>query len=81
MTYKFKFRRHLFFRSLTVVGHGFNKELDRMSLYFADGGVREISRWSQCDCKLGTDWVLAKKKDMERQAGQPIVVDRELNAK
>lgn len=82
MTYIFKYRRRLrvFFRSLKVVGHGFNHELDRMTLYFSDGGLREIHHWSLCDCKLGSDWVLAHKKEMERQAGQSIVINKDLNA-
>ncbi len=81
MTYKFKYRRSIFYRSFKVVGHGFNKELDRMSLYFQDGSTREIARWSKCDCKLGPDWALAVKKQMEKKAGQSIPVDRDLDAK
>lgn len=74
MEYKFRFRRRfrLFFRSFTVIGHRYDDNLDKMVLYIPDGGVREISRWKYCDAKLGTDWALAMKKDMEAKAGQAI---------
>lgn len=78
MKYKFKFRRRLFFRSIIVVGHGFNQNLDRMMLYLPDGGIREIHEWSKCDCKLGIDWVLAKQKDMEEKSAQSIAINRDL---
>lgn len=81
MTYKFKYRKRILFKSVTVIGHSFNKDLDRMSLLLQDGGIQEISGWSKYDCKLGSDWALALKKSMEEKAGQSIVVNRELNAK
>lgn len=74
MEYKFKFRRRfrLFFRTFKVIGHRYDDKLDKMVLYFPDSGVLEISRWKMCDAKLGPDWALAMKKDMEKQAGQSI---------
>ncbi len=80
--YKFKYKCGYwpFFRSLTVIGHRLQTELDRMTLYFADGGIQDISSWSCCDCKLGSDWALAVKKEMEAKAGQPVIVNRELDA-
>lgn len=80
MTYKFRYKSRLFYRSVTVVGHQYNKELDRMSLLLPDGGILEIAQWCCYDCKLGQDWVLALKKDMESKAGQPIAINRDLNA-
>lgn len=74
MTYRFRYKKWFFWRSLKVVGNSYNRDLDRMYLYFPDGGIRELSGWSKYDCKLGQDWVLAVKKDMESKAGQPIVV-------
>ena len=76
MTYKFHYRRRLqlLFRTFTVVGHSYNKDMDRMMLYLPDGGVHEICQWSWCDARLGQDWVLAMKKDMEKKAGQSIPV-------
>ena len=81
MTYKFKYKCGRFYKSVSVIGHKYNKELDRMILMFKDGGIMEIASWSCYDCKLGKDWALAVKKEMEKQAGQSIPVDRDLDAK
>lgn len=77
ITYKFKFRRRLrlFYRTFVVVGHTYEDPTDRLILYLPDGGIHEISGWSICDCKLGPDWAIAKKKDMEAKAGQSIPVN------
>lgn len=81
MTYKFSYKLYgLLFKSVTVLGHGYNKELDRMTLYLPNGGIKEIANWSAHDCMLGSDWVLAMKKEMEAKSGQPIVIDRDVNA-
>ncbi len=74
MQYKFKFRRKTWlpFRGITVVGHRYDQSQDKMILYFPDGSVQEIANWAKCEVKLGTDWVLAQQKSMEKQAGQPI---------
>jgi hypothetical protein len=81
VTYKFKCKSGWFYKTFTVVGHRYSPDLDRMSLLFADGGIYEISQWSCYDCKLGSDWALALKKSMEEKAGQPVVVNRDLDAK
>lgn len=82
MTYLFKFKRfgRIFYRRAEVIGHAYTKELDRMTLFLPNGGIYEVCQWSLCDCKLGPDWVLAKKKDMESKAGQAIPVNRNLDA-
>lgn len=81
MTYKFKYKRRLFFRSFKVIGHSYNKELDRMALHFQNGSIRELPKWSACECLLGSDWALAVKEEMERKSGQEIIVHRDLDAK
>jgi hypothetical protein len=81
MTYKFKYRRKWLSKSIAVIGHGYNKDLDRMTLYLESGAVKEIPNWRECECSLGIDWVLAVKKDMEKKAGQAIPIDRNTSAK
>lgn len=81
MKYKFTFKRGWRKKTFLVVGHAFNRELNRLTLYFEDGGLREIPEWSKCECILGSDWALAVKKDMEKKSGQAIPVDRNLDAK
>ncbi len=81
MNYRFKYRRRLFWRSLTVQGHRFDPALDKMILYFANGGIEEIAKWSTCDLMLGPDWVLMLKKGMEESAGQSIPIKTGEHAK
>lgn len=74
MKYKFKFRKHdaWFWRSRTVVGHGLDKDIDKMVLYFSDGSQEVIGQWSLHDCKLGTDWLLAAKDKTEKETNADI---------
>jgi hypothetical protein len=74
--YKFKWKRkgQWFWRTATVEGHGFNQQFDRMMIFFPDGSLKEIPKWSDCFCTLGVDWVLATKDQMEKEAGAPIKI-------
>jgi len=74
MKYCFKFRRKWFWRSLTVVGHSYVVDQDKMVLFFEGGSVREIAHWKECELRLGVDWVLAQKRALEEQAGQAVPV-------
>lgn len=75
-SYKLKYRKRFFWRSLTIVGHGYNDKMDRLTVDLPDGTTREFARWSLYDCKLGLDWIAVKKRLLEKQAGQSIPVDR-----
>jgi predicted RecA/RadA family phage recombinase len=70
--YKFKFKRFLFWRCITAVGHTYIKDMDRMDVFDESGGILSLSKWSAYDLKLGTDWVLATKDKMEKEAGTKI---------
>lgn len=74
MSYVFKFRRRWLWKSVTVIGHGFDPGQNKMIVYLPGGGVREIADWTKCEVALGADWVLAQKKTMEQKAGQPITL-------
>ena len=45
---------------------------DRMIVYFEDGSLYAIRAWSECELKLGTDWVLFNKREMEKKTGQSV---------
>lgn len=79
MTYRFSFRRPRslwpIWRTLKVTGHRYEPAQDKVVLFFPDGGIREISRWRECEVRLGADWVLAVQKAMEAQAGQAVPVN------
>jgi|GEM_PF-4637703 len=74
MTYVFTYRRRFFWHSHKVIGHQCDVPQDKMVLFFADGAVREIANWKQCEVKLGADWVLAQRRALEAQTGAPIAL-------
>jgi hypothetical protein len=61
MKYKFTWKKSWCWHTLIVIGHRYDKEQDKMVLYFADGGLKEISEWVKCSVKLGQDWLIARK--------------------
>jgi len=48
------------------------KPQNSMVLYFEDGSLERIAEWDKYDMKLGTDWVLAIKKQMEKETGTDV---------
>ncbi len=70
--YKFQYRRGLFWKKVSVIGHGYISDQNKMILYHPSGAVSEIRNWSKCELFLDTDWVLAVKKDMTEKAGQTV---------
>lgn len=75
MQYKFKFRRKWFWKTLDVVGHKYDEKQDKMIIYLKKGGLQEIKNWKNCEVKLGMDWMLETKKEMEKTVGQNIPMD------
>ncbi len=76
MTYKFNYKRKgWFYHTEKVVGHNYMEKQNKMVLYYEDGSIREIKEWNKCECKLGTDWVLAVQKKMEKDTGTPVPVN------
>lgn len=65
-------------KSILVAGHGLDKigegDIDNktMVLYLKDGSLMTIRDWQSCELKLGTDWVIATKKNMEAESGQNV---------
>jgi hypothetical protein len=68
--YIFKYRRKLFWKKIEVIGH--KLEDNTMVLYMENGGLQTIPKWNECSLKLGVDWVLAVKSNMENQTGVDI---------
>ena len=68
--YFFRWRRRLFWNKVKVVGHKLEVEQDKMLLYFPDGSLQEIKKWSDCEIKLGVDWVLVTERQIKAEAGQ-----------
>jgi len=71
-TYKFKYRKRGLWKCVKSIGHKLHPELDRMDIYHEDGAITSISQWSKYDLRLGTDWVLFTKKQLEKEAGQKV---------
>ena len=72
MLYKFTYRRRFFWKTIRISGHNYNKDMDKMVVYFPDGSLREIRRWKDCELKLGVDWYNQTLKQMETSIGTKI---------
>ena len=73
--YKVKYKRVGSFFSKTekdVIGHRYQRDQDKMVLYFSTGALKEIAEWSKCEIFLDVDWVLSTQKKKEEEAGQTI---------
>ena len=77
MGYKFKFKKKWFWRTVSVSGHQYNQDQDKMILYKKDGGIEEVPNWKQCSVKLGADWVIAVQKNVEKESGRSIPLNKE----
>jgi hypothetical protein len=74
-TYKMKYRRSgswLWSCMKNLIGHRYDSSTNKMVFYFANGSLREVAEWNNCECFLDTDWVIWTKKQMEKEAGQTI---------
>ena len=54
---------------MSVTGHKYEKDQDKMVLFLANGGIREVKNWKNCECRLGDDWVNITKEDIKEEAG------------
>lgn len=54
------------------MGHKYHPDLNRMDVYHEDGSITSIANWGKYDLRLGNDWVLFTKKQMEKESGQKI---------
>lgn len=72
MQYNFTWKKRFFWKTIKVIGHGYDEKQNKMILYMPDGAIREISEWNKCEVSLKSDWVLAIKKDAESKAGITI---------
>lgn len=77
LRYKFTYRRWIFWKTEMVSGHKYEEKIDKMVIYYPDGGLKEIKHWKNCELKLGADWFAQTKKAMENSIGQNIPVNVE----
>ena len=75
MNYIFKYRRGWFWKSIKAIGHKYEESQEKMVVYLANGGVQEIKQWKNCEVKLGSDWYVETKKQMEKEAGHKIPME------
>ena len=58
--YIFRWRRHLVWHRVTVITHRYDAHQDKLVAFrHPDGGLYEIKNWSECEARLGRDWVEA----------------------
>lgn len=76
--YSFKYKRRFLWKVVkSVKGHNLVPELDRMDVFLSDGSLLSIPKWSSCYLRLGPDFFLHQKEQLEKQTGQPIQVTKE----
>ena len=69
MTYKFKYKRFLFWKTLkNVTGHNYNEVTDKMDVFFEDK-IISIPEWSKCSLYLGQDFIFKEKQSIKEVAG------------
>jgi hypothetical protein len=71
-SYKFKYKKGLFSKTILAMGHRLDKDTNRMDVYHVDGSITSIAEWSKYNLYLGTDWVLFTKREIEKESGQKI---------
>ena len=77
MLYRLKYKRkgQWFWRAFNgVKGHNLNG--NTLDVFFVDG-IRTIHSWDQCDMKLGSDFMLFQKEQMEKESGLNIKVNKD----
>ena len=77
MLYKIRYRRkgQWFWRNLKDV-KGHNVVEDKLEVFFNDG-ITLIPKWSELDFKLGSDFILKQKEDLEKEAGQTVNINKD----
>lgn len=73
MTYSYQYKtpKQWFWRTAKkLVGHQVHE--GKMVFFHENGGQTIITNWIDYDAKLGVDWFLWTKKNMEKEAGQAI---------
>lgn len=73
--YFFTYKRFFIKKKIKAVGHKYIENMDRMDVFLTNGGVYSISQWAKYDLKLGSDWVLFTKNQMEKESGQKLNLD------
>jgi len=68
----YKYSRSWFWKKQTITGHSYQKDFDKLVLFKKDGSIEEIPEWSKHHVKLGADFILAQKKQMEKESGVDI---------
>jgi len=75
MNYIFKYRKRFLWKTIkNVKGHRHQPDIDRMDIFLNDG-ILSLSNWSNYDMKLGNDFILSQKAQMEKETGQNIPLD------
>lgn len=79
MEYNFKYKKDgsLFWKTKRVIGHA--TEVDKngkctgsIILYYSNGSLEVIPNWSNYHFRLGTDWLIASKKQAEEESNTEL---------
>jgi hypothetical protein len=65
----YKYRSSWFWTKQVVTGHSYQKDSDKLVVFKKNGEIFEIPEWSKHYVKLGTDFIAAQKKTIEKETG------------
>lgn len=54
-TYRFRYKRRFFTKTIVASGHRWHQESDRMDVYHKDGSITSIAEWKKHTLYLGTE--------------------------
>lgn len=81
-TYSARWKRKLVWRKEKfLIGHRYDKDQNKMIFYYQNGSIKEVAKWTECAIKLGVDWVLWTKEQMEREANTAVKLNVDTNSK
>lgn len=69
---KFKHKSAFLWKRRKISGHVYMAEIDKMVLHFKQSRIEEIPEWSKHYVKLGSDFLLAQKEQMEKETGVDV---------
>lgn len=77
-TYKFKYKRRFFWHSIKAIGHRYYADVNKVDVFHEDGSITSIPKFSECYLRLGTDWVLFTKREIEKESGQQVQLNTDM---
>ena len=71
--YKLKWKRNFIWHSANIIGHSYDVDINKLIIYFPEGGLREISHWSDCEMILDRHWsAIVKQRENDTDSSKVL---------